>query len=123
MGVFNAEIFVNIGLCCFYAQQYDLALTCVEKAVALTEADSQSDVWYNIGHIALVIYVILFSSLCWRTIRNQCKYSLLFQGVGDVGMAYQCFRLAFSTNQQNAEACCNLGVLEMRKGNFDQVNN
>lgn len=54
MGVYNAEIFTNIALCCFYAQQFDLALSCVEKAVALAESDNQSDVWYNVGHIALV---------------------------------------------------------------------
>lgn len=46
----------------------------------------------------------------------------IFQGAGDAGMAYQCFRLALSANHDNAEACCNLAVLEMRKGNSDQVN-
>lgn len=58
MGVYNAEIFTNIGLCCFYAQQFDLALNCIEKAVALAEGESQADLWYNVGHIALVNLLI-----------------------------------------------------------------
>ena len=27
MGVYNSELFNNLGLCCFYAQQYDMTLT------------------------------------------------------------------------------------------------
>ena len=36
-------------------------------------------------------------------------------------MAYQCFRLALAANNDHAEAYCNLGVLEMRKGNTEQA--
>ena len=54
MGVNNAELYTNIGLCCFYAQQFDLALGCLERAVAISDKESQPDVWYNLGHIALV---------------------------------------------------------------------
>ena len=54
MGVYSCEIFNNIGLCCFYAQQYDMALNCFERALALSSDDNMADVWYNISHIAIV---------------------------------------------------------------------
>jgi len=54
MGVFNAELFNNLGLCCFYAQQYDMTLNCFERALTLATDETLSDVWYNIGHVALV---------------------------------------------------------------------
>ena len=54
MGVYNAELFNNLGLCCFYAQQYDMTLTCFERALSLAEEQTMADVWFNIGHVALV---------------------------------------------------------------------
>lgn len=54
MGVCNSEVFTNLGLCCFYAQQFDLAIVCFERALALASDDVKADVWYNISHIALV---------------------------------------------------------------------
>ena len=54
MGVHNAEIFTNMGMCCFYAQYYDMALSCFQRALELASDDTQADVWYNIGHVALV---------------------------------------------------------------------
>jgi len=44
-----------------------------------------------------------------------------FQGIGDIQLAYQCFRLALASNNDHAEAYNNLGVLEMRKGHTEQV--
>ena len=58
MGVYNAELFNNLGLCCFYAQQYDMTLTCFERALSLAEEQTMSDVWFNIGHVALVSRII-----------------------------------------------------------------
>ncbi len=56
MGVYNTELFNNLGLCCFYAQQYDMALNCFERALSLSTDENMGDVWYNIGQVALVIY-------------------------------------------------------------------
>ena len=54
MGVHNAELYNNLGLCCFYAQQYDMALTCMERALSLSEeTETVADVWFNLGHIGL----------------------------------------------------------------------
>ena len=35
MGVSNAELYNNLGLCCFYAQQYDMSLACMDRALSL----------------------------------------------------------------------------------------
>ena len=55
MGVYNTELFNNLGLCCFYAQQYDMALNCFERALSLATDENMADVWYNVGQVALVI--------------------------------------------------------------------
>ena len=38
-----------------------------------------------------------------------------------MNLAYQCFRLALSSNNDHPEAYNNLGVLEMRKGHVEMV--
>ena len=94
MGVHNAELYNNLGLCCFYAQQYDMSLTCLERALSLSdEAETTADIWFNLGHIGL--------------------------NLGDTNLAYQCLSLALTNNHSHAEAFNNLGVLEMRRGNVE----
>ncbi|XP_058433745.1 tetratricopeptide repeat protein 8 isoform X1 [Marmota monax] len=96
MGVYNCQLFNNLGLCCFYAQQYDMTLTSFERALSLAENEEETaDVWYNLGHIAV--------------------------GIGDTNLAHQCFRLALVNNNNHAEAYNNLAVLEMRKGHVEQA--
>ena len=90
----NADLYNNLGLCCFYAQQYDMALTCMERALSLgQDPETKADVWYNLGHVGL--------------------------NLGDINLAYQCFSLALTNNHSHAEAFNNLGVLEMRRGNLE----
>ena len=55
MGIYNTEIFNNLGLCCFYSQQYDMTLSCFERAISLASDEALADVWFNVGHVALVI--------------------------------------------------------------------
>ena len=43
------------------------------------------------------------------------------QGIGDLPLAYQCFKLALAFNNDHAEAYNNLAVLELRKGRIEQV--
>ncbi|XP_038606707.1 tetratricopeptide repeat protein 8 isoform X3 [Tachyglossus aculeatus] len=96
MGVYNCQLFNNLGLCCFYAQQYDMTLTSFERALSLAENEEEAaDVWYNLGHIAV--------------------------GIGDLILAYQCFRLTLANDNDHAEAYNNLAVLEMRKGHVEQA--
>ncbi|KAM9341647.1 tetratricopeptide repeat protein 8 isoform 5-T5 [Symphorus nematophorus] len=96
MGVYNCQLYNNLGLCCFYAQQYDMTLSSFERALALVANDEeQADVWYNIGHVAV--------------------------GIGDLTLAYQCFKLALAFNNDHAEAYNNLAVLELRKGRIEQI--
>ncbi|XP_037550953.1 tetratricopeptide repeat protein 8 isoform X1 [Nematolebias whitei] len=95
MGVYNCQLYNNLGLCCFYAQQYDMTLSSFERALALVANDEeQADVWYNIGHVAV--------------------------GIGDLTLAYQCFKLTLAFNNDHAEAYNNLAVLELRKGHIEQ---
>lgn len=47
--------------------------------------------------------------------------ALLLQGVGDMNLAHQCFRLALVSDNSFAEAYNNLAVLEMRRGHVEQV--
>lgn len=54
MGLYNAELFNNLGLCCFFAQQYDMVMICFERALSLAINENAADVWYNIAHIAIV---------------------------------------------------------------------
>lgn len=92
MGTKNAQIYNNLGLCCYYSQQFDMAITCFEKALNSAQDDELvADVWYNIGLIAI--------------------------GSGDKQLAGQAFRLALVADNTHPEAYNNLGVLEMTKSN------
>ncbi|XP_030130690.4 tetratricopeptide repeat protein 8 isoform X3 [Taeniopygia guttata] len=96
MGVYNCQLFNNLGLCCFYAQQYDMTLSSFERALFLAENEEETaDVWYNLGHVAV--------------------------GIGDLNLAYQCFKLTLVNNNDYAEAYNNLAVLEMQKGHIEQA--
>ena len=52
----------------------------------------------------------------------QSADSCVLQGIGDMTLAYQCFKLALAFNNDHAEAYNNLAVLELRKGRVEQVN-
>ena len=95
MGVSNAEIWNNVALCCFYSSQYDMTIHCFEKALALALDESMADIWYNVGQIAIAI--------------------------GDIGLAYQAFKIAVSVDANHAESYNNLGVLELKRGSFEQA--
>ena len=95
MGVNNTELWNNLALCTFYASQYDMTLNCFERALAVAEDSNMADVWYNIGQVAI--------------------------GIGDLGLAYQAFKIAISVDNNHAESFNNLGVLELRKGNVEQA--
>ena len=49
------------------------------------------------------------------------SFALFPQGIADLNLAYQCFRLALSVNNDHAESYNNLGVLEMKKGHIEMV--
>lgn len=54
-----------------------------------------------------------------KLVRSAC--ALCLQGIGDLTLAYQCFKLALAFNNDHAEAYNNLAVLELRKGRIEQV--
>lgn len=93
-GVQSCELWCNLGLCCYHASQWDTALYCMERALhSSTDDDTASDVWYNIGHIAV--------------------------GIGDLGLAYQAFRVSTAINPNHAESQNNLGVMETRRKQYE----
>ncbi|KAL3984822.1 Tetratricopeptide repeat protein 8 [Acanthocheilonema viteae] len=94
VGVNSAELFMNLGLCCFFCQQFDLALSCIERAQATANDEVIADIWYNTGNI--------------------------FLSSGDVKMASRCFRLAMAADPNHAESVCNFAILQMRDGKIEQ---
>jgi len=84
-----------LGLCCFYASQYDMTLSCFERALALADDDNMADVCYNIGQFAI--------------------------GIGDLALGHQAFKIAISVDSNHAESFNNLCILELRKGNIEQA--
>ncbi|CAG9463813.1 unnamed protein product [Pedinophyceae sp. YPF-701] len=97
MGVSSTELWNNLALCCFHAGQYDMTIICFEKALQLAGDAEGADIWYNIGQLAL--------------------------GIGDLGLAFQAFKIAVSLDSQHGESFANLGVLEMRRGNEEAAIN
>lgn len=45
MGINNAELWNNIALCCFYSGQYDMSLSCFDRALNIASDDELADVW------------------------------------------------------------------------------
>lgn len=45
MGLQSTELWNNIGLCCFYASQYDMTLDCFQRALAAADDDNMADIW------------------------------------------------------------------------------
>ena len=45
MGISSAELYNNLGLCCFFAQQYDMTLTCFQRALATAEEETLAEVF------------------------------------------------------------------------------
>jgi tetratricopeptide repeat protein 8 len=95
LGINSSEVWNNLGLCAYYSGQYDFSLSCFERALIISDDDTAGDIWYNISHVAI--------------------------GIGDLSLAYQALKIAISFDNNHFEALNNLGVLEMKKSNFDQA--
>jgi tetratricopeptide repeat protein 8 len=74
-----------------------MALSCFDRALVASNDETKAEIWYNVGHIGI--------------------------GIGDLGLAYQAFKISVSHNPSHAESFNNLGVLELRKGNVEQAKN
>jgi len=115
MGLYNAELFNNLGLCSFYAQQFDVVTACFENALRLALDDNAADVWYNISHVAIVC--IYMKYLLIRIVFNIMN----FQGFGDLDIAEHSLHLTLSLNSSHGAALNNLAVLQWRKNNVSQA--
>lgn len=94
LGLNSAELWNNIGLSAYYASQYDISLSCFERGLLIADDNAAAEIWYNISHVAI--------------------------GLGDLSLAYQALKIAISFNGDHFEAFNNLGILEIKKGNFEQ---
>lgn len=56
MGIVNAALLNNLGLCCFHAQQYHIGLAVFRRALLVAEGEDLGNVWYNLSQIAIVTY-------------------------------------------------------------------
>ena len=99
LGFGSPEILNNLGLCSFFANQFDLCITCFEKALLYPEIsdNTSSDIWYNLSCIGIYI--------------------------GDLSMAKQSLKIALSFNDKNIEAMNNMAVLDMKEGLYEQAKN
>ncbi|CCD74239.1 Tetratricopeptide repeat protein 8 [Caenorhabditis elegans] len=95
MGVSSPELFLNIGLCCMAAQQFDFALSSILRAQSTMTDDVAADVWYNIGQILV--------------------------DIGDLVSAARSFRIALSHDPDHSESLVNLGILKHREGKIDEA--
>ena len=89
MGIHSPELWNNVGLACFHAGQFDMALPCFERALQSADDATTADVWFNLSTIAL--------------------------GAGNLAMAEQALKICLAADPAHAGALNNLGVLASRK--------
>lgn len=84
MGANSPEVWQNLGLCCFYASQYDMALKCMERALAMASDDIAADIWYGAvgygacgwiyrrgGRAGVLTMTRVMAIICWHCIREE----------------------------------------------------
>ncbi|ULT90376.1 hypothetical protein L5515_008447 [Caenorhabditis briggsae] len=94
MGVSSAELFMNIGLCCFAAQQFDFAVSSILRAQSTMTEDVAADIWYNIGQVMI--------------------------DVGELEYAARAYSIALTHDPDHSESLVNLGILKHRDGKIDE---
>ena len=82
-----------MALCCFYDGQYDLVMSCFEKALELADDATKADIWYNV--------------------------SLVYVSCGEVSLAHSALKTAICYDEHHAEAYNNLGAVSMKRGNHE----
>ena len=99
LGFGSPEILNNLGLCSFFANQFDFCITCFEKALLYPDISdiTSSDIWYNLSCVGIYI--------------------------GDLSMARQSLKIALSFNDKNIEALNNMAILDMKEGFYEQAKN
>ncbi|CAB3397472.1 unnamed protein product [Caenorhabditis bovis] len=127
MGVSSAELFMNIGLCCLAAQQFDFALSSIMRAQATMTEDVGADIWYNIGHVMVEVGDLRYAARAYRIALSMdpdhCE-SLVNLGIlkhqdGKIDEARSLYQAAVSKNPQMFEANFNLGMVSYQQGKYD----
>ena len=64
MGLLNVELYNNLGLSCFYAQQYDMTLACMERALEMANEET-------LGKVSLLKTKKDDNSTCQKCLSSQ----------------------------------------------------
>ncbi|KAG5448517.1 Tetratricopeptide repeat protein 8, variant 2 [Clonorchis sinensis] len=95
LGFESAELYNNLGLCAFYAQQYETCINYFNQAIQMSTSKSAAEIFYNVAHIGIRL--------------------------GDLNLSYQCLRISLAYDSRHAEAYNNLGVVEQYRGRMDMA--
>ncbi len=95
-----------------------LLLSCLLSpcSVVVTAATSAYFVSLLVLFAGVTVYIYPLLGAAGRRRYNIGQVAI---GIGDLGLAFQAFKIAVSINSHHAESFNNLGVLELRKGNVD----
>jgi tetratricopeptide repeat protein 8 len=87
-----------------------MALNCFDRALSLASDDCMADIWCV--SVDLLPLTSFLSHLCASR-----RYNIGHIGValGDLGLAYQAFKITVSIDSSHGEALNNIAVLEMRR--------
>ncbi|XP_016328165.1 tetratricopeptide repeat protein 8-like, partial [Sinocyclocheilus anshuiensis] len=85
----------------------------------------ENDVKNALELAALATEHAQFKDWWWKVQLGKCYYRLFSslsipQGIGDLTLTYQCFKLALAFHNNHGEAYNNLAMLELRKGRIEQ---
>ena len=89
--------------------QYDMALNCFERALSLADDENMADVWFVESVRGYPLRVQLHAHM-HVYIRIRYNIGQISIGIGDLGLAYQAFKIGVSINSNHAECYNNLGV-------------
>jgi tetratricopeptide repeat protein 8 len=85
--------------------QYDMALGCFERALSLANDSNMADVWcVSCSRVPPSFSLVELPGL------SRYNIGQVAVAIGDVGLAYQAFKIAISVDNNHAESYCNLGV-------------
>ena len=91
-----------------------MALNCFERALALADDENMADVWFvdirrDTGRDDLVTDAKASAHTCIYML-GRYNIGQISIGIGDLGLAYQAFKIGVSINSNHAECYNNLGV-------------
>ncbi|RXG68449.1 Tetratricopeptide repeat protein 8 [Armadillidium vulgare] len=113
----NVESIACIATNHFYTDQPELALRFYRRLLQM--GIYNCEIFNNLALCCFYAQQYDMTLTCFERALSLADDDCVADGIGDVNLAYQCFRLALSSNNDHAESYNNLGVLEYRRGNLE----